>query len=130
MSVWTAGMKDSNVLLNIKIDSKFLMLRSKMNQSLRVEGKKEYPKQSVRQLKVGKLLFLILVFVSHFGSNFIKQLGAFSLIILSIKLIFLYHLIDLSGSNPNSWQTLSWEVPCMTPAAANPGLYSTDSSFS
>ena len=29
------------------------MLRSKLNQSFRVEGKKEYSKESVRQLRAG-----------------------------------------------------------------------------
>ena len=60
------------MLLNIEIDSEFLILRSKLNQSFRVDGKKEYLKQFVQQLKVGILLFLVLVFVSNFGTKFIK----------------------------------------------------------
>ena len=94
-------MKDNNLLLNIEIDSEFLMLRSKLNKSFSVEGKKEYSKISVRQLKVGILLFLVLVFVSHFGTKFIKLLGAFSLVILNIQLRCLYHLLNLSDSSPN-----------------------------
>ena len=78
------------------------MLRSKLNQSFRVEGKKENLEQSVRQLKVGILLFLVLVFVSHFETKFIKLLGASSFIMLNIQLRRLYHLLDLSDSNPNS----------------------------
>ena len=78
------------------------MLRSKLNQSFRVEGKKEYLKQSVRQLKVGILLFFDLMVGSHFGTKFIKQLGAFSFIVLNIQLRCLYHLFGLSDSSPNS----------------------------
>ena len=37
----------------MKTDSAFLMLRSKLNQSFRIEGNKEYLKHSVRQLKMG-----------------------------------------------------------------------------
>ena len=48
------------------------MLRSKLNQSFRVEGKKEYLNESVRQLKVGIRLLLVLMFASHFGTKFIK----------------------------------------------------------
>ena len=33
-------MKDNNLLLNIEIESEFLMLRPKSNQSFKVEGKK------------------------------------------------------------------------------------------
>ena len=38
---------DSNLLLKTEIDLEFLVL-SKVNQSFKVEGKKEYLKQSVR----------------------------------------------------------------------------------
>ena len=72
MLVWTGRIKDNNLLLNIEIDSEFLILRSKLNQSFRVERKKDYLKQFVQHLKVGILLFLVLVFVSHFGAKFIK----------------------------------------------------------
>ena len=41
-------MKNNNLLSNNEIDSKFLMLTSNRNQSIKVEGKKEYLKQSVR----------------------------------------------------------------------------------
>ena len=64
--------KKTQLTLNIGVDSEFLMLRSKLNQSFRVEGKKEYLKQSVRQLKVGILLFLVPIFVPYFGTKFIK----------------------------------------------------------
>ena len=62
MLVSTGRIKDNNLLLNIEIDSEFLMLRSKLNKSFSVEGKKVYSKISVRQLKVRILLFLVLVF--------------------------------------------------------------------
>ena len=42
-------MKDNNLLLNSDIDSEFLILISKENQSFKVQGEKEYLKQSVRQ---------------------------------------------------------------------------------
>ena len=38
-------MKDNNLLLNNDIDSEFLVLISKENQSFKVEGKKKYLKQ-------------------------------------------------------------------------------------
>ena len=82
--VLNGWIKDNNLLLNTEIDSEFLMLRSKSNLTIRVEGKKENLKQSVQQLKMGTLLFLVLVFVSHFGTKFIKQLGASPFIILNI----------------------------------------------
>ena len=44
---------------------------------------------------MGTLLFLVLVFVSHFGTKFIKQLGASPFIILNIKPRSLYHHLDL-----------------------------------
>ena len=43
-------MKDNKLLLNNKFDSEFLMLISNRNQSFKVEGKKEYLKQPIRQL--------------------------------------------------------------------------------
>ena len=45
-------MSDINLFLKAEMDSEFLMLSSKANQSLRVDGKNEYLKQSVRQWKV------------------------------------------------------------------------------
>ena len=45
----TGQMKDRNLLLNSDIDSEFLILISKENQSFKGEGKKEYLKQSVQQ---------------------------------------------------------------------------------
>ena len=70
-------MKDNNLLLNIDIDSEFLILISKENQLFKVEGEKEYLKQSVRQCtisttKVRILSFLVLMLGSHFGIRFIK----------------------------------------------------------
>ena len=68
MLVWTGQIKGNNLLLNIGIDSEFLMLRFKLDQSFRVEGKKSAwnKLQFVRQLKVGILLFLVLVLVLQF----------------------------------------------------------------
>ena len=40
MLFWTERMKDNNLLLNSDIDSEFLILISKENQSFKVEGKK------------------------------------------------------------------------------------------
>ena len=72
MLVWTRRIKDNNLLLNTETDSEFLILRSKLSQSFSVEGEKEYLKQFVWHLKEGILLFLALVFVSHFGTKFVK----------------------------------------------------------
>ena len=72
MLVLTGRVKDDNLLLNIEINSEFLMLRYILKQSFRIEGNKEYLKQSVRQLKVDILLFLVQMFYSHFGTKFIK----------------------------------------------------------
>ena len=55
-----------------EIDSEILMLRSKLNQSFRVEEKKEYLTQSVRKLNMGILLSLIQIFGSPFETKFIK----------------------------------------------------------
>ena len=41
MLVWTGRTKDNNLPLNIEIDSEFLILRSKLNQSFRVEERLE-----------------------------------------------------------------------------------------
>ena len=38
--VWTGRIKDNNLLLKIEIDSEFLILRYKLNQSFGVEGRK------------------------------------------------------------------------------------------
>ena len=43
-------MKDNNLLLDNKNDSEFLMVISNRNQLVKVEGKKEYLKQSFQQL--------------------------------------------------------------------------------
>ena len=40
MVVGSSPTADNNLLLNIEIDLEFLILRSNLNQSLRVEGKK------------------------------------------------------------------------------------------
>ena len=40
MLLWTGRIKDSNLLLNIEIDSEFLMLSSKLSQSFEVHEKK------------------------------------------------------------------------------------------
>ena len=72
MLFWNGRMKDNSLLLNSDTNSEFLILISKENQSFKVEGKKEYLKQSVRQWKVGILLFLVLMVGSHFGIRFIK----------------------------------------------------------
>ena len=73
MIVWTGRIKDNNLLLKTETDSEFLKLRSKLNQSFRVEGKKEYLKQSVRQFKVGILLFLVLTFVSYLEQSLLNN---------------------------------------------------------
>ena len=52
-------MNDNNRLLNTLIDSEFLIETSKLNQSLNVEGEKEFLKQSVRQWNVGIRLVLV-----------------------------------------------------------------------
>ena len=46
-------MKDNNLLLNNDIESEFLILISKENQSFKVEGKNEYLNQSVRSQSGG-----------------------------------------------------------------------------
>ena len=46
------------------------MFTSKLSQSFRVDGKKEYLKQLVGQLHVGICLFLVLIVFSHFGIRF------------------------------------------------------------
>ena len=43
-------MKDNNLLSKIEIDSEFLILTSRLNQSFRVQGKNEDLKQSVPYL--------------------------------------------------------------------------------
>ena len=45
----TGRMKDDKLILNSDIDSEFLILISKENLLFKVERKKEYLKQSVRQ---------------------------------------------------------------------------------
>ena len=47
---YTRRIKGNNLLLKMEIDSEFLILRSKLNQSFREQGKNEYLKQSVLQL--------------------------------------------------------------------------------
>ena len=41
-SLWIGRMKDRSLLLNIAIDSEFLIAASNWNQSLNAEGKKEF----------------------------------------------------------------------------------------
>ena len=48
MLVWTGRIKNNNLRLNIETGLELPMLKSKLNQSFRVEGKKEYLKQFVR----------------------------------------------------------------------------------
>ena len=48
-SFWIGRIKDRSELLNIAIDSEFLIVTSNWNQSLKAEGKKEFSKQSFRQ---------------------------------------------------------------------------------
>ena len=54
----TGRTKDNNLLLKIEIDSEFLILTSRLNQSFRVQEKNKYLKQSV--LQVSRCLFLVL----------------------------------------------------------------------
>ena len=56
----TGRMSDSNLLLKTKINSEFLILISKLNQSFKVEGKKRILKKSVRQWKLVHKYFLFL----------------------------------------------------------------------
>ena len=65
-------MKDNSLHLNKEIDSECLMLISKLNQSFRVEGKKEFLKQFARHLYEGILLFLVLIVGSYLGIKLIK----------------------------------------------------------
>ena len=51
----------------------------------------------------GILLVLVLTVGSYLRIKLIKYLGAFSFIILNIQTRRLYHRLDLSDSNPNSW---------------------------
>ena len=52
---------DNDLFLKIAIDSEFLIVESKLNQSFMLEGKNEFLKHSVQQWNVGKRLFLNLV---------------------------------------------------------------------
>ena len=72
MLFWNGRIKDNSLHLNKEIDSEFLMLISKLNQSFRVEGKKEFLKQFVRHLYEGALLFLVLMVGSYLGIALIK----------------------------------------------------------
>ena len=65
-------MKGNNLLLNNEIDSEFLMLISNRNQSIKVKGERESPKQSLQQMLVGKLLLLVLMAASHYGIKLFK----------------------------------------------------------
>ena len=51
----------------------------------------------------GILLVLVLTVGSYLRIKLIKYLVAFSFIILNIQTTRLYHRLDLSDSNPNSW---------------------------
>ena len=78
MLLCTGWIKDNNLLLNNEIDSEFLMLRSKLNESFRVNGKKRVL-ETIYSTVEGR--FVVLMVGSHFGIKFIKQLVASSLII-------------------------------------------------
>ena len=71
------------------------MLKSKLKQSIRVEGKKEFLKQFVRHLYDGIPLLLVLMVGSY--------LRAFLFIILNVQTRRLYYLLDLRDYNLNSW---------------------------
>ena len=47
--LWRGRMNYHSLLVNIEIDSEFLIVSSNLYQSFRVEGKKELLKQSVGQ---------------------------------------------------------------------------------
>ena len=49
MLLWIGRMNDSNLFLKTDIDSELLIFSSRLNQSLKAEGKKEFLKHSVRQ---------------------------------------------------------------------------------
>ena len=53
------------------------MVTSNLNQLLKVEGKKEFLKQSVRQWNVGAWLSLIDVLESNFLNNLVPFLSLF-----------------------------------------------------
>ena len=63
---------DSNLLLKTEIDSEFVIVWSNLNQSFKVEGKKEYLKESVQQWKIGIWLFLLLMVWLHYGIKLIR----------------------------------------------------------
>ena len=63
---------DSNLLLKTEIDSEFVIVWSNLNQSFKVEGKKEYLKESVQQWKIGIWLFLVLMVWLHYGIKLIR----------------------------------------------------------
>ena len=68
----TGRINASNLFLKTEIDSEFLILSSKLNQSLNVEGKKEYLKQSVQQWNIGIWLFLVLIVRLHLGIKLMR----------------------------------------------------------
>ena len=72
----TERKKDNNLLLKIEIDSEFLILTYRLNQSFRVQGKNEYLKQSALQLQIGSYLFLVLKVCSRLEIKLIRYLGA------------------------------------------------------
>ena len=65
-------MNDTSLVLKFANDSEFLISTSKLNQSFRVDGKKEFLKQSVQQWNVGKWFLLVLMVKVHFGIRFFK----------------------------------------------------------
>ena len=65
-------MNDNSLFLKIAIDSEFLIVRSNLNQSLNVGGKKEFLKQFVLQWNVGIWLVLVLTVSLHFRIKFVK----------------------------------------------------------
>ena len=66
-------MNDNSLLLNIEIDSEFLIVSSNLYQSFRVEGRKEFLKQSVRQWKAGIRFNLVLVVSWIFGIKLLNN---------------------------------------------------------
>ena len=57
----TGRINNNNLLLKTEIDLEFLILSSKLNRSLKVERKREYLKQSVRQRNIEIWMFLVLI---------------------------------------------------------------------
>ena len=90
--LWIRQMKDRSLLLNIAIESEFLIVTSNWNQSLKEEGK-NFLKQFDN---VGPCPKRLMTFW-----NQISLISAF-FIILYMQQRCLYHLLDLSDSRPDS----------------------------